>query len=124
MSTASEREAAHKAQAVAFGRYLGAIRGARGESYAKFSKHIGISTAYAQKVENGLVGVPKRSTVEDIADRLEIPAGPLLLAAGYLPAPGTDDPEDVTLTHLFASLSPAQKRLARRLIETVRDTNI
>src|SRR5690242_5900507 len=42
------------------------------ESLRTFGDRIGLSASYIGKLENGEVGVPKRSTVEEIAKKLAL----------------------------------------------------
>ncbi len=69
-----------------FGNHLHRIRAeVFEESLRDFSKRIGLSPSYINKIEAGEVGAPRRSTVIEIAEKLAMKPDGLLLKAGYVP---------------------------------------
>ena len=119
-----EERAGEAARRVAFGAHLHSIRTtAFDENLRDFGKRIGLSHSYLGKLENGEVGVPKRSTIYQLARNLDVPAAPLLQAAGYIPDTGTADPDDAGLGILFRALAPRDKMLVRSLITTMRSSS-
>ena len=68
----------------AFGKYLKQIRkGFYKESLREFAARIDLSPGYIGKLEQGVVGVPKRQTVLTMAEQLHIDPDVLLVKAGY-----------------------------------------
>ena len=123
--TSTGRGDAGASRSANFGRYLHQIRTeVFKESLRDFSKRIGISASYIGKVENGEVGVPRRSTVIDIAKRLDLTPDPLLLKAGYIPDAPARSSEDEYLLMLLGTLTPAQREAVKAYIEHVRDFDI
>ena len=65
------QEHAVAVRSAGFGRYLHQVRTeVFKESLREFSRRIGLSPSYIGKLENGEAGVPRRSTVVDMARRL------------------------------------------------------
>lgn len=83
-----------------------------GESLRQFARRVNLSPGFLGKLEDpdSGVGVPKRSTVVDLAAKLEMPADQLLLASGYLPdSEGPDAADAAALVALVGRLDPGQR---------------
>ncbi len=108
-----------------FGKHLHRIRqDVFNESLREFGKRIGLSASYIGKVENAEVGVPKRSTVLEIAERLQMKPDPLLLKAGYVPDNPQRGEDDEYLLLLLGQLDDPQRAAVRAYIEHVKDFDV
>ena len=94
------------------------------ESLRDFSKRVGLSASYLNKLELSDVGVPRRETVEQLAARLGIEADGLLLKAGYVPDSQQRSEDDEYLLLQIQTLSPTQRAAVRAYIGLVKDMNI
>lgn len=85
--------------AESFGKYLKQIREeVYGDSIRAFGRRIGFSPGYIGKLELAQVGVPKRQTIEQMAEKLGLDPDLLLTKAGYAPV----SPYDTTRTEFMA----------------------
>ena len=85
--------------AKSFGAYLKHIREeVYSESIRDFGKRLAFSPGYIGKLELAQVGVPRRSTIEQMADKLGIDPDILLTKAGYAPT----HPYDTSRTEFMA----------------------
>ncbi len=85
--------------AESFGEYLKQIREeVYGDSIREFGRRIGFSPGYIGKLELAQVGVPKRQTIEQMAEKLGLNPDLLLTKAGYAPV----SPYDTTRTEFMA----------------------
>jgi transcriptional regulator with XRE-family HTH domain len=108
-----------------FGRHLHLLRTqVYEESLRDFSKRVGLSASYLNKLELSDVGVPRRETVEQLAARLGIEADGLLLKAGYVPDSQQRSEDDEYLLLQIQTLSPTQRAAVRAYIGLVKDMNI
>lgn len=108
-----------------FGRHLHRIRTeVFDESLREFGKRAGLSASYIGKVENGEVGVPKRSTIEDLARRLAMKPDALLLKAGYVPDDPQRNEDDEYLLMLLGQLNEGERAAVRAYIQHVKDQGI
>ena len=72
--------------AAAFGQYLHFLREqVYGESLRKFAERSGVSAGYIGKLESGQIGVPRRPTIQRIAQALNVDVDIMLSKAGYAP---------------------------------------
>jgi hypothetical protein len=95
------------------------------EGYRQWGKRLGLSASYTQKLSAGLVGVPKRRTVVEIANRLGIEPGKLLLSAGYVPFGEAATAGDASAFGLLlAQLDEEQRAAVLAYISHVRDQGI
>lgn len=111
-----------------FGRHLHRIRtDVFDESLRAFEKRIGLSAGYIGKIENGEVGVPKRSTIVDISRRMALKrsdAEGLLLMAGYVPDAAAADEDSEYVRLRIAQLSPGQREAVLAYIDHVKTMNV
>ena len=115
-------------RATEFGKHLHRIRTeVFDESLRTFERRIGLSASYIGKLENGEVGVPKRSTIETISERMALKRADkdgLLLKAGYVPN-GQDTDEDTEYVRMLIGQLPDDQRAAViAYIQHVRDQNV
>ena len=116
---------AEDARTVEFGKHLHRVRTeVFDESLREFAKRLGLSASYIGKVENAEVGLPKRSTVEQIAKKLAMKPDGLMLKAGYVPDSDGRDEEDEYLLMLLGTLSESQRAAAKAYIQHLKDYNI
>lgn len=83
-----------------FGEYVKFVRTSiYKEALRPFALRVGLSPGYIGKVEQGLVGIPRRETITILATKLGIDPNLLLLKAGFTPdrAPGEDEYDFVTM---------------------------
>jgi transcriptional regulator with XRE-family HTH domain len=106
------------------GRLLKQIRSTYGEGLRPFGARIGLSPSYLGKVENGLVPVPRRATIETIAERLNIDDTKLLTAAGYVPHHATSTGADAELDIILSQLDPEQRAAVVAAAKWIRDQGI
>jgi transcriptional regulator with XRE-family HTH domain len=90
------------------------------ENLRDFAKRIHLSPAYISKIELAQT-TPRRTTLEDVAAHLGIPADELLIHAGYLPA---DAPQAEVTRLLIDTLSPGQQDLLAALARVLRDYDV
>jgi transcriptional regulator with XRE-family HTH domain len=108
-----------------FGRHLHRIRTeVFQESLREFSKRIKLSPSYIGKLENAEVATPRRSTVIDIAERLQMDPDPLLVKAGFVPPEQQRGGDDEYLLMLFRTLTPGQQAAVREYIKHVQTAGI
>jgi transcriptional regulator with XRE-family HTH domain len=115
-------------RALEFGKHLHRIRTeVFDESLRAFERRIGLSASYIGKLENGEVGVPKRTTIETISQRMALKRADqdgLLLKAGYVPD-GQEESEDSEYVRmLIGQLSDGQQAAVLAYIQHVRDANV
>ena len=95
------------------------------ESIRDFASRVGLSPSYIGKLESGEVGMPKRSTVEEIASKVGMRSSNLLLRAGY--APDSDEEgggDQEYLTMLLGTLTPDEQEAVRAYVQHVKDYGI
>ena len=68
--------------------------------------------------------MPKRSTVLEIAERLQMKPDPLLLKAGYVPHNPQRGEDDEYLLLLLGQLDHPQRAAVRAYIEHVKDFDV
>jgi hypothetical protein len=119
-----ERQA--RAHAEQFGRQMEHLRTqVFRDSYRQWGHRLGLSASYTQKMSAGQVGVPKRRTVVEIADKLGIEPGKLLLSAGYVPFGEDATAGDASAFGLLlAQLDDEQRAAVLAYISHVRDQGI
>ena len=115
-------------RAIEFGKHLHRIRTeVFDESLRAFERRIGLSASYIGKLENGEVGVPKRSTIATISQRMALKradADGLLLKAGYVPEGQAQDEDTEYVRMLIGQLTEPQQQAVLAYIQHVRDLNI
>jgi transcriptional regulator with XRE-family HTH domain len=115
-------------RAAEFGKHLHRIRTeVFDESLRAFEKRIGLSASYIGKLENGEVGVPKRSTIETISQRMALKRADrdgLLLKAGYVPEGQVQDEDTEYVRMLIGQLTEPQQAAVLAYIQHVRDVNV
>ncbi|MDQ0195793.1 helix-turn-helix domain-containing protein [Paenibacillus wynnii] len=67
-----------------FGRYLKQLREEKGLTINQLAAAAGISGSQISRIENGLRGIPKPSTLRKIAEATKVPYESLMDQAGYL----------------------------------------
>ena len=89
--------------AVQFGRHIRYLREkVFNESIRPFARRVGLSPSYLGRIELGQVGVPRRSTVENIAHCLPgVDVATILAKAGYAPQ---TSPEETELDYIMLKL--------------------
>jgi transcriptional regulator with XRE-family HTH domain len=108
-----------------FGNHLHRIRAeVFEESLREFSKRIGLSASYINKIEAGEVGAPRRSTVIEIAEKLAMKPDGLLLKAGYVPDGLQRSGDEEYLLMLFSTLTEGQRAAVREYIKHVQTVGI
>lgn len=109
-----------------FGRHLEHLRTqVFRESYRAWGKRLHLSPSYAQKLSAGQVGLPKRRTVVEMADRLGADAAQLQIAAGYVPLGSTTSAASESFGLLLGQLADdAQRAAVLAYVDHVRDQGI
>jgi transcriptional regulator with XRE-family HTH domain len=97
------------------------LRKNHGLTQAELAKEIGVDASYIGHIESGRTREPSRQIIGSLAHALHVPVEELLEAAGYLPAkpkrPLTDESKEDQFETRFVRLSPAKKRLAKKMID-------
>ena len=116
----------NKATRREFGRYLHTIRTTVfEETIREFAARLQLTPSYTHRLEHAEEVNPTRKTVEQIAERLGMDAGPFLLKAGFVPEGRPDrDQDDDTILLLLGTLTPGQKAAALTMIRQIRDAGI
>lgn len=81
---------------------------------------LGVDRSAISKIESGKhQRPPTRQRIELIAEALDVPAMPLLIAAGYVISIGTDelDDDDAAIMESIRELPADEKARLRRMIE-------
>jgi transcriptional regulator with XRE-family HTH domain len=90
-----------------FGEYLRFIRErVFEESLRAFAARVDLSPGYIGKLELGQIGVPRRPTIEAMAEKLELDPDALLLKAGYLPENPSEEDEYEFISIKLSRIAP------------------
>ena len=95
------------------------------ESIRDFARRVGLSPSYIGKLESGEVGMPKRSTVEEIASAIQMKPQALMLRAGYVPDEDeAGSGEQEYLSMLLGTLTTGEQEAVRAYVQHVKDYGI